>query len=130
MISALIIAISIAAFCRLGLSYWRTILLGVAAESVSEEIRAAVHLENERVSGRDFKALASLHSLTPEGAAGLGLVGVYYRIMGAIGYVGSRTPSIAAWTEGEMALCAQYVAVQVDRRLRASLALSESFGSH
>jgi hypothetical protein len=30
--------------------------------------------ENERVTGQDFKALASLHSLTPEGASGLGLL--------------------------------------------------------
>ncbi len=129
MISALILAISIAAFCRLGLTYWRAALLAVAAEPVSDEMRTAAHLENERVTGRDFKALASLHSLTPEGAAGLGFVGLYYRVVAGIGYLGSAAPAIAAWTEGEMAMCAQYVAVQIDRRLRASLTLSESFGS-
>jgi hypothetical protein len=130
MISALILSISIAAFCRLGVSYWRAILLGVASEPVSDEIRAAASVETERVTGRDFRALASLHSLTLEGAGGLGLVGLYYRVAAAIGYVGSRIPAIAQWTEGETTLCAQYVAVQVERRLRAGLALSESMGSY
>jgi hypothetical protein len=130
MISALILVISIAAFCRLGLSYWRATLLAVALEPVSEEIRAAARLENERVTGRDFKSLASLNSLTPEGVAGLGLIGLYYSVVEGVGYLGSTAPAIAAWTEAETALCAQYLAVQIDRRLRASLALSESLGSY
>jgi hypothetical protein len=130
MVAALILLISIAAFCRLGVSYWRAILLGVAAESVSEEIRSAAQVEAEQVSGRDFRALASLHALTLEGAGGLGLVGFYYRIAAGIGYIGSRMPAIAKWAEGETTLCAQYVAVRVERRLRAGLALSESMGSY
>ncbi len=129
MISALILVISMAAFCRLGLSYWRATLLAAALEPVSEEIRAAARLENEHVTGRDFKSLASLNSLTPEGVAGLGLIGLYYRVLEGVGYLGSTAPVIAAWTEDEMALCAQYLAVQIDRRLRTSLALSESLGS-
>lgn len=130
MISALILVISMAAFCRLGLSYWRATLLAVALEPVSEEIRAAARLENERVTGRDFKSLASLNSLTPEGVAGLGLIGLYYRVVEGVGYLGSTAPAIAAWTEAEMTLCAQYLAVQIDQRLRTSLALSESSGSY
>jgi hypothetical protein len=130
MISALILLISIAAFCRLGISYCRAILLGVASEPVSEEVRAAAQVDTGRVTGRDFEALANLHSLTLEGAGGLGFVGIYYGVVAGIGYIGSRMPAIAKWTEVETTLCAQYLAVQIERRLRAGLAVSESMGAY
>jgi hypothetical protein len=130
MVPTLILLISTVALCRLAISYWRAILLGMASEPISEEIRTAAQVEGDRVSGQDFRALAGLYSFTLEGAGGLGLVGLYYRISAGIGYLGSRMPAITKWAEDETTLCAQYMAVQLQRRLRASLALSESMGSY
>jgi hypothetical protein len=129
MISALILVISTFALGRFGFCYWRTMLLRAAAEPVSDEVCAAAGLLDPNVKGQDFKTLVAVHSLTLEGGSGLGIVGIQYRLLTIIRYVLSGTPAIASWTERELALCARYVAVQIDHRLRANLAWSESLAS-
>jgi hypothetical protein len=124
MLALPILVISAVALSQFALSYWRAILFGVAAVTVSEDVRAAAGLKEERITGRDFNALAEVHRLTPGGPAGVGFVGLYYRaIRGISALVTSRIPAIAHWTEREMSSCAQYVAVRIDQRLQANLAL-------
>lgn len=125
MVAVGILAFSIVGLLRFALSYWRAILAGAAAESVSEELRSAANLEGKKITGRDFDALAGVHCMTPDGSSGLGFVGVYYRIAQGIGGFAKRVPGAAAWAEREMTACAQYVGVRVDRSLKASLVLPQ-----
>jgi hypothetical protein len=131
MVAVGILLFSIIGLLRFAASYWRAILAGAAGQPVSEEVFVAANLRGAQISGEDFKALAGVHSLTPDGSTGLGFVSLYYRVVEGIGYLAkSAAPAIAAWTEHEMTACAQYVAVRIDRSLKSSLTLSENLGTH
>lgn len=133
MFAFMLFAISIVALSQFAVYYWRAVLSGVAAQPVSERVLSAARVENGRVCGRDFQTLAGLHELTPDlhpGQGGLALVRLYYQVMERMdAFVGSRMPSIAAWSERERVICARYAAVQIDRRLTANLALAASLRS-
>jgi hypothetical protein len=133
MFPAMLFAISIVALSQFALYYWRAVVAGVAGQSVSEHVLAAARIENGQVTGQDFQTLAGLHDLTPNlhpGHNGLGLVRFYYRAVDAIaGIAGQRMPAVAAWSEHELAICARYTAVQIDRRLQANLQLAASLRS-
>jgi hypothetical protein len=133
MFPAVLFAISIVALSQFAIYYWRAVLAAVAGQPVSEHVLAAARVENGQVTGLDFGTLAGLHDLTPDlhpGRNGLGLVRLYYRIVDAVGAAaGRRMPAVAAWSEHELAICARYAAVQVDRRLQANLELAASLRS-
>ena len=84
-------------------------------------------------TGEDFRALLGLHDLTPElrsGGQGLALVRLYYALVEGIASLAGRSmPAVAAWSERELAVCARYAAVQIDRRLQANLELAASLRS-
>jgi hypothetical protein len=128
MLAALILAVSIIALCRFGLYYWRALLTGVAAQSVSKGILEAARVENGRVTGGDFAMLAGLHDLTPDlnpGRGGLRFVRLYYRIVDGIRAVAGRyMPVVAGWSECELANCARYAAVQIERHRQDNLELA------
>lgn len=121
MVAALILAISIVALINFALSYCRATLTGVSGQPVSSEVRAAAGVEKECITGRDFKALAGILSLTPGGSSGVGFVGLYYHVVEAMAQFARPKTAIAAWTEREMAICAHYVGVQIDRHMQLSL---------
>lgn len=129
----MLFAISIVALSQFALYYWRATLAGAATQPVSERILAAANLEDGRVTGQDFATLVRIHQLTPElqrSGSSLGLVRLYYSIVHGIGAaIGSRVPAVAAWSEQELAVCARYAAVQVDRRLQSNLELAASLRS-
>ena len=133
MFSAMLFSISIVALSQFALYYWRAMLAGAAAQPVSERTLAAAHLENGHVTGEDFATLVRLHDLTPDlqkSSTGLGLVRLYYWVVDSIGSMAaSRMPAVRAWSRRELAICAQYAAVQVDRRLHANLELAASMRS-
>jgi hypothetical protein len=133
MFSIMLFAISIVALTQFALYYWRAVLAGVAAQPVSDRVLAAASVENGSLTGRDFEKLAGLHNLTPDlnpDRGGLGLVRLYYRVIGGFSALASsRIPALAAWIEQERTICARYVAVQIDRRLQANLALAASLRS-
>lgn len=133
MFSAMLFAISIAALTQFALYYWRAVLTGVAAQPVSDRVLAAANVENGRFNAADFEKLAGLHHLTPDlslNRGGLGVVRLYYQLIGAVGALAStHLPALAAWSEQERILCARYAAVQIDRRLQANMALAASLRS-
>jgi len=133
MFAAMLFAISIVALTQFAAYYWRAMLAGVAAQPVSERVLAAAGVQNGQVTGQDFPALVGLHNLTPElrsGGSGLGLVCAYYSLVDGISsLVGRSLPAVGAWSERELAVCARYAAVQIDRRLQANLELAESLRS-
>jgi hypothetical protein len=133
MFPAMLFAISIVALSQFAVYYWRAVLAAVAGQPVSEHILVAARVRNGQVTGQDFETLAGLHALTPDlrpGRNGLGLVRFYVRIVDTIRDVaGLRIPAIAAWSEHELAICARYAAVQIDRRLQANLELAAALRS-
>jgi hypothetical protein len=133
MFAVMLFAISIVALTQFGLYYWRAVLASVAGQSVSDGILRAARVVNGRVTGHDFQTLAGLHDLTPDlqtTRGGLGFVRLYYRIVdGVSAAAGQRLPGVAAWCDLELAVCARYAAVQIDRRLQANLELAASLRS-
>jgi hypothetical protein len=133
MFSALLLAISTAALAQFALFYLRAVVAGVAAQPISEEVLAAAQVENASMRGRDFRAFAQLHELTPtlqKGGSGLGVVKLYYRVVHLVGSMASgRIAGLANWAERERVLCARYAAVQIDRRLQANLAMAAAIRS-
>jgi hypothetical protein len=133
MFAAMLFAISIVALSQFGLYYWRAVLTAVAGQPVSDNVLAAASIENGRVTGRDFQALAGLHGLTLELTPlrnGLGLVRLYYRIVDGMAFLaGQRMPALSAWCEQELTVCARYAAVQIECRLRSNLELAASMRS-
>jgi len=133
MFAAMLFAISIVALTQFAAYYWRAMLAGTAAQPVSERVLAAAGVQNGEVTGRDFNTLLGLHNVTPQlrsGGKGLGLVRAYYSLVDGIrSLVGSSMPAVGAWSERELAVCARYAAVQIDRRLQANLELAASLRS-
>ena len=133
MFSAMLLTISIVALVQFAIYYVRSVVAGVAAQPISEEVMAAVSLNGASLSGRDFGILAKLYELTPnleKKSSGIGLVRAYFSVVHAIGKLASgRIASVTNWAEGEQGLCARYAAVQVDRRLQSNLALAASIRS-
>ena len=133
MFAAMLFAISIVALSQFAAYYWRAMMTGTAAQPISDRILEAVGVQNGQLTGQNFPTLLSIHDLTPELHArnnGLFSVRVYYRIVDAINFlVGRSMPAIAAWSQRELALCARYAAVQIDRRWQANLDLAASLRS-
>lgn len=133
MFSAMLLTISVAALSQFAVYYWRALVMGVAAQPVSDRVLEAAHLEGGQLTGDHFKVFAELHDLTPDlrpGPRGLGLVRVYFTAVQLLAKVaGLFSDSVAEWAERERVLCTRYAAVQIDRRLQANLALAASIRS-
>ena len=133
MFALMLFAISIVALTQFGLYYWRAVLASAASQQVSDGILKAAGVENGRVTGDDFQTLAGLHDLTPvlhQSATGLGFVRLYYRIVDSLSAVaGQHMPTFSGWCDKELAVCARYVAVQIDRRLQANMELAAALRS-
>jgi hypothetical protein len=129
MFAAMILAIAIVALFQFAIYYWRAVLTGVASLPVSSQVLEAAHAGDGELRGEDFGRLASLYDLTPElqgGASRLGLVSLYFAV---VRKAGKLSPAFLNWGEREMALCARYAAVQIDRRLQANLEQAASVRS-
>jgi hypothetical protein len=133
MFAAMILAIAIVALFQFAIYYWRAVLTGTASLPVSNQVMEAAHLDQPELRGADFKRLVGLYDLTPElksGGSGLGLVSLYFAgVRKAEVLLGKLSPAVMSWGEREMALCARYAAVQIDRRLQANLAQAASIRS-
>jgi hypothetical protein len=129
----MLFAISMVALSQFAIYYWRAVLAAVAGQPVSEHILEAARVENGQVTGQDFEIFAGLHALTPDlcpGRSGLGFVRLYFHIVDGIRDIAGRhMPAVAAWAERELAVCARYAAVQIDRRLQANLELAAALRS-
>ncbi len=126
MIPAILFTVSLAALGQFALYYWRAVVAGVAAQPLSDRVRAAAGLASESVGAADFHAVMSLHKMTPglkDRDGGLWLVRAYYHIVQALAILADKSlPQLATWTQREMATCSRYVAVLVDQRLERNLA--------
>src|SRR5258708_32162962 len=121
MFSVMLFAISVVALTQFALYYWRAVLAGVAAQPVSGRVLAAASVETSSLTGRDFEKLVGLLGLTPDlnpDHGGLGLVRLYYRVIGGVSAVASTPIStLPGWVEQERTPFARYPACQIDRPL-------------
>lgn len=133
MFSAMLLTISVVALSQFALYYWRALVMGVAAQPVSERVLEAAQVHDCQLTSQHFKVFAELHDLTPDlrpGSRGLGFVRMYFYAVHFVGKaIGRFSSSITEWTERERILCTRYAAVQIDRRLQANLALAASIRS-
>lgn len=133
MFAAMILPFSTVALGQLALYYWRAVLSDVARQPLSVHVLQAAQMEDGQLTGADFRTLVSLHDMTPDlrpGLGGLSVVRMYYAVIDGIRSLATiRAPQVAEWAECELATCSRYVAVQMDRRLRANLALAAALRS-
>ena len=133
MFAAMLLAFSAVALAQFAVYYWRAILSGVAQQPLSMHVLQAARMKGGAFTGADFHTLVSLHYLTPDlqlGLRGLSVVRMYYAVIyGIRSMATTRAPEVAEWAERELATCARYVAVQMDRRLQANLAVAAALRS-
>jgi hypothetical protein len=122
MIAAILFTVSTVALFQFGVYYWRAVIAGVAAKTVSERIRVAAGLSTSAIGAQDFHSILILKDLSPDlqGPAGsFRAIRAYYSI---IEKLGSIIPAMANWSKAEMATCARYVAVLMDQHLERNMA--------
>jgi hypothetical protein len=122
MIAAILFTVSLVALIQFGVYYWRAVIAGVAANSVSERIRVAAGLSTSTIGAQDFHSILILNDLTPElqGPAGsFRAIRAYYSV---IEKLGSIVPAMANWSTAEMATCSRYIAVLMDQHLERNMA--------
>jgi hypothetical protein len=128
MISVVILILMSGAMAQFGLHYWRSLILGMASEPLSERFPMFSGLAHSNPQAEDFGALLSLHRLTPTMGSrhdSLSTVRAYYTAVGVL----CRLPALQQWAKREMATCSRYVAVLVDQRLTQNLAYAAEMRS-
>ena len=121
MIAAILFCFSVVAFGQFGLYYWRASMVNAATRQVSDRVRVAAGLSAAPVSSRDFRAILSVHDLTPDlrGPGGTYRpIRAYYFVVEKIGRL---IPPVSHWAEAEMAMCSRYLAVLVDQHLERNM---------
>lgn len=125
MIAAILFCVSVIAFGQFMLYYWRASIANAANQQVSDRVRVAAGIPAAAVTSRDFRAIMTVHDLTPDlrGPGGAHrAIRAYYSIVENIGRL---IPPLAGWAEREMAMCSRYVAVLVDQHLERNMDCAE-----
>jgi hypothetical protein len=121
MISAILFCFSVVAAGQFGLYYWRASIANTANRLVSDRVKVAAGIPAASVTGRDFRAIMTVHDLTPDlkGTGGAHrTIRAYYSIVAKIG---RAIPPLTDWAEAEMAMCSRYAAVLVDQQLECNM---------
>jgi len=116
MLPVVLLLFSVLTMCQFGIYYWRALVAGVAAEPITDRVRAAAQFEEQEPAASDFSELLSLIEITPGlgGSHGLGPVRAYFSVVSVIGRV---IPPLSIWAEREKVVCARYAAALLERRL-------------
>jgi hypothetical protein len=128
-ISYIILIASVGGLAQFGISYWRSILAGMAAKQLSAEFAIASGLDHETPLAEDFGALLSLNRLTPGLNQSAGkMVGLqaYFTAVKML----SGLPALKSWAQSELNICSRYLAVIVDQRLSHNLACAAEMRSY
>jgi hypothetical protein len=122
MIVVIIFCFSTIAACQFGVYYWRAIILSVASQPISDRVRTAVGIASIGTNPDGFRIILGLLNMAPDlhGCSG-GFRGIrtYYLVVETLGRF---IPSVASWSENEMATCSRYVAAVLDQRLGRNIA--------
>jgi hypothetical protein len=121
MIATIIFLFSVVAVAQFGLYYWRATVSGIAAQAISERIRAAAGITHAGIGAQDFRNIIILKDLSPDlrgASASFTVIRSYYSI---VEKVGSMIPAMASWANSEMATCARYAAVVMDQHMERNM---------
>ena len=122
MVAAILFTISFVAFAQFGLYYWRATISGIASQAISDRIRLAAGISAAVIGGQDFHNILILKDLSNNLRGPSGSFIVLRTHYALVERLGSRVPAMADWSNAEMATCARYVAVVMDRRLEHNTA--------
>jgi hypothetical protein len=123
MMAALIFVVSLVTLLMFFVSYCRSLMASSTRHHLSAEVRDVTGIQTV-ASGHDFARVMQLLQLCPERSEdrpGLQAVELYFSILKAAQKVFARIiPSLQAWTEQELAGCANFAVVVLDRRIAFS----------
>jgi hypothetical protein len=123
MMASLIFAVSVVTLLMFFVSYCRSLTAASSRHQLSWEVRDVTGITG-LPTGKDFVRVSQLLQLCPErpdDKTGLEAVGLYYGILNlAERTLGRLIPSVKPWTEQELAGCANFAAVILDRRIAFS----------
>jgi hypothetical protein len=120
-LSKFILVASIIGGAQFFVGYFRSMILSMAAQPLSEKFFVAAGFKSAAMRAEDFSRLMSLHRLMPDvktlpnSALRLNM---YYSAVKMLGNV----PGLSGWSQNEMSNCTQCLAVIVDQRLLHNLA--------
>ncbi|HKV29023.1 MAG TPA: hypothetical protein VJN90_12200 [Candidatus Acidoferrales bacterium] len=124
MIAALILVLSGAMLTQFVVFFWRANMLALAAQPVSDRLRAAESSFSKALNQNGFSTITAMSKICPNmGSPNLKLwpVRSYHLAMRSVAYVcNAALPQASAWARQEMAVCTQYVAVKMDLRIRSN----------
>ncbi|HXN21832.1 MAG TPA: hypothetical protein VOA41_03700 [Candidatus Dormibacteraeota bacterium] len=129
----MLLSIAVTALGQFVLYYWRAVVAGVAAQPLSANLLVAAGLADSRVSSSDFWTLSGINRVTPalqRQSSGLSFVRAYFHLVDSLRRsVGALLPSVGQWSQQEMATCACYAAVVIDRKMQSNLAWAAAMRS-
>lgn len=123
MMATLIFVVSVVTLLMFFVSYCRSLMASSTRHMLSREVRDVTGIL-ALPSGADFVRITQLLQLCPErrqDRTGLQAVGLYFKILSLAQRSFVRlVPSLQDWTEHELAGCASFAVVVLDRRIAFS----------
>ena len=121
--SMLIFVLSLATLMMFFVSYCRSLMASSSRHALSREVRDVTGI-TALPTARDFDRVRQLLQLCPEcpdDRPGLQAVSLYYDILNFVQRTIVRmVPSIQGWTDHELAGCASFAVVVLDKRIAFS----------
>jgi hypothetical protein len=135
MLAALILVISGAMLAQFVVFFWRANMVNIAAQPVSDHLRAAEASFTNALSQNGFSTLTAMSEMCPSmGSSDIKLwpVRSYHRAMRSLAWLceAAGLTQTGAWAQLEMAACTQYVAVSMDLRLESNRAMVAELRSY
>jgi hypothetical protein len=126
MVAPFILAFSLFALVKFGVTQWRAIWMSTASQPLSGSLQNAAGIDGEAIGAQDFGTLMDLCDRLSPGlkktSPWLKEVSFYHRLVTKMDNAfGRRFPTISGWANGEMQTCCRYVAVVLDQSLSMNM---------
>lgn len=135
MTAAIVLAFSSVALLQFFISYCRSVIAASTARPLSEQVREVAGVKGREIQGEEFIRLLQLASLCPASGGDHGAIAAiraYFRMVSFVRMaLRGMIPGIVSWAEAELAKCAHFAAVALDRRISHSRDLmAQQISSH
>jgi hypothetical protein len=121
MITSILVIIGFGALAQFAIAYYRTLLMAYGKVEVSDTAYAFAGIESRKVDHGDFDLLLRLVQMAPDpedDSAEILIVQFYCPVMRTLRWLtGPLSPRLSRLAECELASCAHFAAVTLDRRL-------------
>ena len=114
-------------FARFGVLAWRSRLVHAVQAPLSETFRDALGFTSDDVSAGDFETMATMlrvcPRLEPVTKSAVPFIGAYsLALRWLLNHVAGASSGVRERAETELAVCARYLALQLDQRLQQNRA--------